>query len=310
MTPHRRLVTAAARYRLKSDYHTARLAGALAGPVRQTLAAVLADLPDKPHPLDAYRLADLAAARVRGLGHALRGRLRGGLEQLAGYGHAHAARLLTRRVRGTLPVRAVRREAVAASRVTEAWTDYLDDYDGWVIDPPAADLIARLVGPAPDTLTRLLDPQRASRVVIDGIARGADRRTIAAELADVFGGYEAAARRVARTEGGRISTEVQLAASEQIADLIPAYQVLAVLDRNTREDHRKRSGTIYYRQPSRGQLGLDHMPRPPLDWTPGGWVTAFNCRCVIVPCWLADDDAGELAAAGALVYDRQTGHVR
>lgn len=328
MTPHRKLVTVLARRRLKADWHAARLAGALARLVTQAAADLLAGLPDRPHPLESFRLADHARQTAALLSHRLRRRLRDGLEQLAGLTHAQTARTLTQRVRGTLPVRAVRREAqpphnprttpaqlplssrfrpafVPHIAVSEAWTDYLDDYDAWVIDPPSADLIARLVGPAPDLLTRLIDPDRAARAVYDGIAAGKDRRGIAADLGELFGGFESSARRVARTEGLRVSTESALAASEQIADLIPAYQVLAVLDSRTRPDHRARSGTIYYRSPGRGQKGFGEMPRPPIE---ADGRLSWNCRCVLAPVW-SDDPADELDRAGALVFDHQTGHV-
>lgn len=296
---HVRLVTVLAKRRLKTEWHAARLAGTLNRLVTQAAADALpADAP--LHPLAGFRLADHAAAVARRLQHALRSQLAHGLADLAGLTHAQTARTLTARVRGRLPVRPVKREA---------WTDYLADYDTWVIDPPTPDLIARLVGPAPDYLTRLIDPQRAARAVYDGIAAGHDRRRIAADLEELFGGYATSAKRVARTWGIKVATDTQLAASEQIPDLVRGYQILAVLDLNTRPEHYKRSGTVYLRNPGPGQLGMDVMPRPPMDWTPAGWKMAWNCRCVPAPVF-GHETPDELAAAGALVFGRQTGHVR
>ncbi len=84
-----------------------------------------------------------------------------------------------------------------------------------------------------------------------------------------------------RTEGARIATESQLAVSEEIPDLVVGYQINAVPKTEySRPEHLKRSGTRYWRNPKGNQLGLDQMPRPPID--PGG-VVCWNCRCYCTP---------------------------
>lgn len=149
-----------------------------------------------------------------------------------------------------------------------------------LIEPPAAFELATIVGPAPLRLTQLFDIDRIAATVWQGIADGKNRRAIAKDLAENLRGDMVAARRVARTEGLRVATQTQLQTSEQLADDIIGYQIHAVLDDRTRPEHRKRDGTIYYRNPGPGQKGFDQMPQPPID--PGGKL-AFNCRCFLSP---------------------------
>ncbi len=83
-----------------------------------------------------------------------------------------------------------------------------------------------------------------------------------------------------------MATATQLAASEQISELIPAYQINAVLDSRTRPEHRARNGTIYYRNPKGEQLGFDSMPHPPIE---ADGSIAYNCRCFLTPVFEAAD---------------------
>jgi SPP1 gp7 family putative phage head morphogenesis protein len=111
-------------------------------------------------------------------------------------------------------------------------------------------------------------------VVRQGIADGKDRRAIAQDLAKVLSQDMNAARRVARTEGLRVATTMQLTASEQIPDLVTGYQILATLDSRTRPEHRKRHGTIFHRDPKSGEHGFAEMPHPPVE---ADGTLAWNC---------------------------------
>jgi SPP1 gp7 family putative phage head morphogenesis protein len=293
-------VAVQARKRLAAERAAQRLASGLAAMCRTARRGILDEFPDQPHPLQSYQLADRAATVVTLLQLGLRSTLTRGLTALGSWSHLRTARLLTQWTRGTLAVRKPKRED---------WLDDLlgtaDQYARLLIDPPSADLLRRIVGPAPDRLTRLVDPQDASRVVLDGISRGQDRRQIGKELETLFGGWESAARRVARTAGLQAATEMQLAASEEIPGLVIGYQILAVLDSRTRPEHRKRSGTVYYRNPRPGQKGMKEMPRPPIE--PDGTIS-WNCRCFCSPV-LPTDTPDDLSLAGSLTFDPVAGRL-
>lgn len=151
------------------------------------------------------------------------------------------------------------------------------DYSSLVIQPPSVEELLRVVGPAPARLSKLFDTDRLTNTVWQGIAQGKDRRAIANDLQKLLSRDAVAARRVARTEGLRVATHTQLAVSEQLADVITGYQILATLDSRTRPEHRARHGTIYHRNPKPGEKGFDQMPHPPIEET--GKV-AYNCRCL------------------------------
>jgi SPP1 gp7 family putative phage head morphogenesis protein len=236
-------------------------AGSLADLAARHAAAIVdSDIP-------AARKADAVAAVASQLRALTRARLRDDLARLALRGHALTARLVTRQARGR-PIR------------EELWLPDADDYDAWIVDAPSRELIRLLVGPAPDRLTTLIDPQAAANAVYAGVSYGKDRRAIAADLRDLFGGFGQSARRVARTEGLRVATESQLAASESVAHLIAGYICHATLDSRTRPEHRKRDGTTYWRNPRPGQKGFAEMPRPPYD---ADGTLCYNCRCFVVP---------------------------
>lgn len=153
-----------------------------------------------------------------------------------------------------------------------------------LIQSPSAFEIARIVGPAPLKLTRLFNVDDVSGTIFRSISEGKTRLEISKTLRNMFQGDAVAARRVARTEGGRVATQVQLATSEQLKDEIAGYQVHAVpRTKYSREDHLHRSGTIYWRHPVQGQEGFDRMPQPPID--PGG-IIEYNCRCWLSPVWI------------------------
>lgn len=152
-----------------------------------------------------------------------------------------------------------------------------------LVAPPSAFEIARIVGPAPFKLTKLFDVNRVSGRVWQLISEGKNRVEIAKDLQTMLNGDRVACRRVARTEGARVATQVQLATSEQLADEISGYSVIAVPKTEfSRPDHLRRSGTIYWRHPKAGQLGFDKMPQPPIE---ADGTLSWNCRCQLAPVW-------------------------
>lgn len=257
---------------------SARTGGTLARLVQSALRHALAGLPEHIGPHDAVRLRQAVEGVASRLGVVLSERLR-----LALIAHARREHLLT----------AV--ELTRASRrgvVREDWTDYAR----LLIPAPALELLQRIVGYAHERLTRLVDPQRASAVVLQGVAAGKDRKEIATELTRVFKGYEASARRVARTEGGRVACQAQLAASETIPGLVVGYEVYSVLDGRVRPEHAKRHGQRYWRNPKPGQRGLAECPQPPLE---ADGRLAHNCRCALLPLFADDVDSDTSAVTSA-----------
>lgn len=150
----------------------------------------------------------------------------------------------------------------------------------FLVEPPSAFELAQIVGPAPLRLTNLFDVDRIAATVWQGIGEGKDRRAIAKDLSAKLRGDMVAARRVARTEGLRVATAMQLQTAEQLGGMIIGFRVNAVLDSRTRPEHRQRDGTIYYRDPTPGQKGFNQMPQPPME---ADGRIAWNCRCMLEP---------------------------
>jgi hypothetical protein len=91
----------------------------------------------------------------------------------------------------------------------------------------------------------------------------------------------------ARWSGIAVGTRAKLLTFESAKTKPVAYQVFAVIDKNTRPEHYKRSGTIYYRNPKVGQLGFKDMPRPPYESPRMRNAWAPNCRCSLGPIYAA-----------------------
>ena len=247
----------------------ARMGGALARLIRAARIACCEALPATIGPHDLIRV-------------------RGHVEAATG----HLQRVLAFRFRAMLMASAEREHYLSAVeftrlsrkvKVEEGWVDYLK----LIIPAPALDFLESIVGPLWRRVVGTINPQRASDTVLQGIAAGKNRKQIADDLEEVFGGYERSARRVARDEGLRVATQAQLAVSEQIPDLIAGYSINSVLDERVRPEHRKRHGHKFYRNPGRGQKGLNECPQPPVE-ADGTW--AYGCRCFLVPIVVGDDD--------------------
>ncbi len=254
-------LTQAERRHRAAIVRAARMGGALAVRVRAGLSACLDGLPANPGPHDLLRVRSHVETCVELMRRALGERFRAMLLAAAEREHFLTAVELTR--------------ASRRGKVEEGWRDYLR----LILPAPALDFLERIVGPLWQRVVGAIAPERASNAVLQGIAAGKDRREIAEDLTEVFDGYSNAARRVARTAGLQVATSTQLAASEQIPDLVAGYELNTVLDDRVRPEHRAAHGHRFYRVPREGQRGLDQCPQPPI-WN--GQV-AWNCRCFLIP---------------------------
>ena len=244
------------------------MGGALARLIRAARIACCEALPATIGPHDLIRVRGHVEAATGHLQRVLAQRFRSMLLAAAEREHYLSAVEFTRVAR-----RSPRVEQVV--KVEEGWVDYLK----LIIPAPALDFLERIVGPLWRRVVGAINPQRASDAVLQGIAGGKDRREIAADLEDVFDGYAAGARRVARTAGLQVATQTQLAVSETIPDMVSGYVLNTVLDERVRPEHRAAHGRRFYRTPKSGQIGMDQMPRPPI-WN--GEVH-WNCRCYVIP---------------------------
>jgi hypothetical protein len=152
-----------------------------------------------------------------------------------------------------------------------------------VLPAPNLAILRRMVGFSPISITKVTSPEHITSIITQAIADGWDRLKIGKELMRRFDVIKSTSQRIARTEGLRVATESQLAVSEQLDGMIVGYKIQAVDNGHSptsRIDHKKRHGTIYYRNPEPGQPSMAEMPRPPLD--PDGTI-AYNCRCFLIP---------------------------
>ena len=159
------------------------------------------------------------------------------------------------------------------------------------------------------SLSRLAPPEVLATTVANGFSQGLSQRAIAELLEPMVNNVRASARRIARTEGLRVSHAVQQRCHDQLGDLVIAYQVHATLDQNTRSWHAARSGTVYYRNPGPGEKGPQQQPNPPEEAAdaserPAGTPqTAPNCRCYISPVMAPQQDIIDDPAKMAVFKD-------
>lgn len=129
-------------------------------------------------------------------------------------------------------------------------------------------------------LTGLAHPETVAQVIALARAQGETAGQMAQRLLPIVQNNRVSARRIARTESARCSTEASMQTYENMGELIIGYQINAHMDWRTRPHHAARNGTIYYRQPTAGQLSMLHMPRPPIE---EDGTVAHNCRCYLSP---------------------------
>lgn len=180
-----------------------------------------------------------------------------------------------RTVKGAAPVIALTKNAIR------------DKFYDLLIEPIKRTVLEKIVLGGAAAIQRLMqtvrttvNPQKLAQIFVDGISSGKDRRQIATDLRNELGVTRAAAKRLTRTEGARVASESNMAAYEELGDMVMGYQIHAVLDERTRPQHRIRNGTIYYKEPVGSQKSVTEMPRPPVE--PDGTI-AFNCRCFLSP---------------------------
>jgi SPP1 gp7 family putative phage head morphogenesis protein len=128
--------------------------------------------------------------------------------------------------------------------------------------------------------TNLGNLQHIARKIAQDFAAGKSPQGISESIRPLVQGNAAAARRIARTECQRIAHESRMETYEKLGDLVIGYQIHATMDSRVRPHHAARSGTVYYKNPQPHQLGIQHMPRPPID---EDGTVAHNCRCWITP---------------------------
>ena len=150
--------------------------------------------------------------------------------------------------------------------------------------------------------TQLAPPDQIAALVTTGYLQGETPTALAKRLRPWVQGVASSARRVARNESMRIAHATRMEAYENMGDMVVGYQIHATMDTRVRPEHAARSGTIYYKKPVMGQLGLDKMPQPPLE---EDGTVAHNCRCWITPVLEVQSQVEDNPAAKALFTDNK-----
>lgn len=128
--------------------------------------------------------------------------------------------------------------------------------------------------------TRLASPQAIGQSLFQAFTQGESIKEIGKRLEPVVAGVRATAKRIARHEVMWASHRTEQNVWSHVDDLIIGYQVHGVLDDRIRPEHKKRAGTIYYKNPKGNQKGLDKRPNPPYE---ADGSIAYNCRCFLTP---------------------------
>lgn len=175
-----------------------------------------------------------------------------------------------------------------------------------LFEPLPADEVARIIyAPSAGTSwnarlaaqTRLAPPDQLAALVTMGMAQGQTVQQLANTLGPAVQGVRTSARRVARTEGMRVSHAARMEAFNDLGDMVIGYQIHATMDWRVRPAHAARNGTIYYKNPKPGQPSITEMPNPPME---ADGTVAFNCRCYLSPVLDVADHIENDPAAKAL----------
>jgi hypothetical protein len=129
-------------------------------------------------------------------------------------------------------------------------------------------------------LTRLANPETLAHTIAIGVQQAKSPATIARQILPVVQNVRSSAKRVARTEAMKVAHSFEMDTYDQLGDLVVGFQINATKDINTRKAHYDRDGDQFFKDPKPGQLGLDAMPRPPLE---ADGSVAHNCRCYLTP---------------------------
>jgi len=125
-----------------------------------------------------------------------------------------------------------------------------------------------------ETLSKKIsDPEKLAGILATGASQGMSRQELVKQIQPLVSGIASSARRIARTEGLRVTTAIQKQQTDQLGDMLQGYQIIATLDQNTRPHHAVRNGTMYWSD-KRRKLTVDDMPELPDE---------PNCRCYPVP---------------------------
>jgi len=126
--------------------------------------------------------------------------------------------------------------------------------------------------------------------VASSISQGKNLREITKDVEPLVDGVRYRAARIARTESIRVAQDTERETWKEMDDVIIGGQIHAVLDKNTRDEHAERNGTMYWK-PGHGDGGasFDDMPNTP---------DAPNCRCWTTPLIAGVDEAPRLIATG------------
>ena len=208
-----------------------------------------------------------------------------GLAHMATSSHADAAKVLVKTIpKGHLGLITERKPILEDRR-----SEMEDQIKDMIFDPLPPDKIATIVrgttaGASWQSRlaqqTSLAPPDHLATILTQDFNGQKSPAELARVLKDHVQGVASTARRVARNESMRIAHESRMDAYEDLGDMIIGYQIHATMDSRVRPHHAARSGTVYYKKPVSGQLGLDKMPRPPIE---EDGTVAHNCRCWITP---------------------------
>lgn len=215
------------------------------------------------------------------------------LERLARWGYQRTARTLVRHV----PKHKLRRVIPQLVEGRQGCLLQEDDSTGFLdlLFPPLdQDLIQRIVygtnwQQTLASLTRLAPPEQIASILASGLAQDKSQQQIAQDLLPLVNNVRVSAQRTARTAALRVAHASQMACYEQLGDLVVGYQVHSAFKFNSRDWHKARSGTIYWKDPKPGEKGMYQCPQPPdeapdpRERPPGAPAIAFNCLCYIVP---------------------------
>jgi SPP1 gp7 family putative phage head morphogenesis protein len=228
-----------------------------------------------------------------------------GLAHMATSSHADAATVLVKTIpKGHLSL-ITEKKPILEDRKAEMETEI----KGMIFDPLSAEKVQTIVrgttaGASWQSRlaqqTSLAPPEHLATILTQDFNGQKSPAELARVLKDHVGGVASTARRVARNESMRIAHESRMDAYEDLGDLVIGYQIHATMDTRVRPEHAARSGQVYYKKPVSGQLGLDKMPRPPLE---EDGTVAHNCRCWITPVLSVNQEIEKDPAAKKMFSD-------
>ena len=150
-----------------------------------------------------------------------------------------------------------------ADEIRQAFLDLLfpPPPEEWVRQHTNRLIAPFLAAPRPD----LKPPELLANVLISHYSQGATQQEIAKALLPEVDGVRASARRVARTWGIALANDGNMAAHEQLGDMVIGYELFSARRVSSRPWHVERHGTVYKRNPGPGEKGFFQMPHPPRE---------------------------------------------